>query len=193
MAIDRYIAICHPLRYATILTNGRLAKLGLMGLIRAVSYTLPMPLLLSKLPFCANHMIPNTYCEYMSVAKISCGDITVNKVYGLVAVILVIGCDMMVIGLSYTLILMAVLQISSKKAHHKALNTCIAHICVILVSYSSCLFSNLMHRYGQGMSPPIHIIMSNVYFIIPPTLNPVIYGLKTKELREKVGKHICKR
>ncbi|XP_074840418.1 olfactory receptor 52P1-like [Carettochelys insculpta] len=193
MAFDRYLAICNPLRYATIITTARIAKLGLVGLIRAVLYNLPIPLLLSRLPFCASHMIPHTYCEYMSVAKMSCGDLTVQKTYGLVAIFVVIGFDVMLIFLSYSLIIMAVLQISSKNAYLKVLSSCTPHICVILIAYSSCLFSSLAYRYGQGISAQIHIIMSNIYFLIPPMLNPIVYGIKTKELCEKVGKYIWKR
>ncbi|CAM4373137.1 unnamed protein product [Lepidochelys kempii] len=192
MAFDRYLAICNPLRYATILTNIRIAKLGLMCLIRAVLFVLPMPLLLSRQPFCANHIIPHTYCEPIAVAKISCGDITVYRIHGLVIALIVIGLDLTLIALSYSLIMRAVLRISSKKAHQKALNTCTAHICVMLLSYTPFLFSNLTHRFGQGIAPHIQIIMANLYFLIPPMLNPIIYAVKTKELRDKVGKYTCR-
>ncbi|XP_039382530.1 olfactory receptor 52N2-like [Mauremys reevesii] len=91
MAFDRYIAICNPLRYTTILTNARIAKLGLVGLIRPVLFVLPMPLLLSRQPFCANNVIHHMHCDHMAVAKMSCGDITVSRTYGLVAAFVVIG------------------------------------------------------------------------------------------------------
>ncbi|XP_044854895.1 putative olfactory receptor 52P1 [Mauremys mutica] len=192
MAFDRYLAICNPLRYDTILINARIAKLGLVGLIRAVLFILPMPLLLSRQPFCANRIIPHTHCDHMAVAKMSCGDITANRTYGLVIALVVIGFDLMLIALSYGLIIRAVLRISSKKAHQKALNTCTAHICVILTSYTPSLFSFVTHRFGQGITPHIHIILANLYFLIPPLLNPIIYGVKTKELRDRVGKYTCK-
>ncbi|XP_014425764.1 olfactory receptor 52P1-like [Pelodiscus sinensis] len=193
MAFDRYVAICNPLRYTTILTNARIAMLGLVGLIRAVLLVLPLPLLLSRLPFCAGHVIPHTYCEHVAVAKISCGDITINRMYGLVIAVVVIGLDLTLIALSYGLIIRAILRISSKKAHLKALNTCTAHICVMLISYTSSFFSILTHRFGQGISPHVHIILANFYFLFPPMLNPIIYGVKTKELREKVWKYTCRR
>ncbi|XP_034616944.1 putative olfactory receptor 52P1 [Trachemys scripta elegans] len=193
MAFDRYVAICNPLRYATIVTNIRIAKLGLVGLIRAVLLILPMPLLLSRLPFCANHIIPHTYCEHIAVAKMSCGDITVNRMYGLVLAFVVIGLDLTLIALSYGLIIRAVLRISSKEAHQKALNTCTAHICVMMMSYPPGLFSTLAHRFSQDIAPHFHIILSNLYFLIPPMLNPIIYGVKTKELRDKVGKYTCRK
>ncbi|XP_039380517.1 olfactory receptor 52D1-like [Mauremys reevesii] len=193
MAIDRYVAICNPLRYPTILTNARIAKLGLVGLIRAVLLILPLPLLLRRQPFCANRIIPNTYCDHMAVAKMSCGDITVNRTYGLVMAFVVIMLDLTLIALSYGLIIRTVLRISSKKAHQKALNTCTAHICVMLMSYPPFLFSTLTHRFGQGIAPQVHIILANLYFLLPPMLNPIIYGAKTKELREKMGKYTCRK
>ncbi|XP_074834878.1 olfactory receptor 52D1-like [Carettochelys insculpta] len=192
MAFDRYVAICNPLRYTTVITNGHIAKLGFLGLIRAVLFILPLPLLLSRLPYCDNRSIPNTYCDHMAVAKISCGDITINRIYGLVITLVVIEIDVTLIVMSYGLIIRAVFQMPSKKAHHKALNTCTAHICVMLISYGSCLFSNLSYRFGQGIAPHIHIILDNLYITVPPMLNPIIYGVKTKELRDKVGKYTCK-
>ncbi|XP_034641392.1 olfactory receptor 52D1-like [Trachemys scripta elegans] len=192
MAFDRYVAICNPLRYTTILTNARIAKLGLVGLMRAVLCTLPLPLLLSRQPFCANRIIPHMFCDHIAVAKTSCGDITVNRMYGLVVAIVVIGLDLTLIVLSYGLIIRALLRISSKKAHQKALNTCTAHIFVMLTSYPPFLFSILTHRFGQGIAPHVLIILANLYFLLPPMLNPIIYGIKTKELRDKVGKYTCR-
>ncbi|XP_032624985.1 olfactory receptor 52N4-like [Chelonoidis abingdonii] len=192
MAFDRYVAICSPLRYASILTNGRIAKLGLVGFLRAVLFILPLPLLLSRQPFCANHIIPNTYCEHITVVKMSCGDITVNKMYGLVIAFVVIGLDLPLIVLSYGLIIRAVLRIPSTKAHQKALNTCTAHMFVMLMYYTPGLFFILTNRFGQGIAPYIHIILSNLYLFLPPMLNPFIYGVKSKELRDKVGKYTCR-
>ncbi|XP_039363169.1 olfactory receptor 52N4-like [Mauremys reevesii] len=193
MAFDHYVAICTLLRYDTILTNARIAKLGLVGLIRTILFILPLPLLPSRQPFCANRNIPHTYCDHMAVAKMSCGDITVNRTYGLVMAFIVIGLDLMLVALSYGLIIRAVLRINSKEAHQKALNTCTAHIGVMLMSYPSFFFSTLTYRFGQGIAPHIHIILANLYLLLPPVLDPVIYGVKTKELRDKVGKYTCRR
>ncbi|CAM4370567.1 olfactory receptor 52N4-like [Lepidochelys kempii] len=193
MAFDRYVAICHPLRYSTILTNTRIAMLGLIGLIRAVLLVLPLPLILSRQPFCANRIIPHTHCEHIAVVKMSCADTTVNRTYGLMVAFVVMGSDLMLIAVSYSLITRAVLRISSKKAHQKALNTCTAHICVMLTSYTSVLFTILTHRFGQAIPPHVHIILADLFFLVPPVLNPIIYGVKTKELRDKVGKYTCRR
>lgn len=82
MAFDRYVAICEPLRYATILSNSRIGLIGLVSLLRAVLLILPMPILLQKMPFHAKHVIPTTYCEHMAVVKMVCVDTTLNRVYG---------------------------------------------------------------------------------------------------------------
>ncbi|CAM2095714.1 unnamed protein product [Caretta caretta] len=193
MAFDRYVAICIPLRYATILTNARIVKLGLVGLIRAVLLMLPLPLLLSRQPFCTNRIIPHTYCEHMAVVKMSCGDTTVNRIYSLVMAFVVIGLDLTLVALSYSLIIRAVLRISSKKSCLKALNTCTAHICVMMTSFTLFFFSTLTHRFGQHITPHIHIILANLFFLIPPVINPIIYGVKTKELHNKVVKYIYRR
>ncbi|XP_074840421.1 olfactory receptor 52P1-like [Carettochelys insculpta] len=192
MAFDRYVAICNPLRYSTILTNTRTVKLGLVGVIRAILFFLPLPLLVRRLPFCANRLIQHTFCDHMAVAKLSCGDITINRIYGMVLALIVIGVDLMLIALSYGLIIRALLRISSKKAHQKALSTCTAHILVILMSYPPGLFASLSYRFNQGVAPHLHTIFSNVYFVTPPMFNPIVYGVNTKELREKVGKYLCR-
>ncbi|XP_030411028.1 putative olfactory receptor 52P1 [Gopherus evgoodei] len=192
MAFDRYVAICNPLRYATILTNSRIAKLGLVGLTRAVLLILPVPLLLSRQPFCANCFIPHTYCEHMAVSKMSCGDTTLNRTYGLVIIFVVTGLDLTLIALSYGQITRAILQISSKKAHQKALDTCTAHISVMLTSCIPFLFTTITHWFGHVIAPHLHIILANLYFLLPPMLNPIIYGVKTKEFRDKVGKCPCR-
>ncbi|XP_032656721.1 olfactory receptor 52P1-like [Chelonoidis abingdonii] len=193
MAFDRYVAICNPLRYVTVLTNAQIAKLGLVGLIRAVVLMLPLPLLLSGLPFCANHIIPHTYCEHIAMVKMACVDTTVHRTYDLVVAFVISGLDLTLVVLSYSLIIRAILRISSKKAYEKALNTCTAHLCVMLTSFTLFFFSALTHRFGQHVSLHVHIILANLFFLLPPILNSIIYGVKIQELRDKVVKYTCRR
>ncbi|XP_028902832.1 putative olfactory receptor 52P1 [Ornithorhynchus anatinus] len=191
MAFDRYIAICQPLRYTSILSNGRIGLIGLVSLVRATLFILPMPLLLQKMPFCEHREIPYTYCEHMAVVKVACADTRVNRMFGLAIALVVVGLDLSAIGSSYALILRAVLRLSSRQAHHKAVHTCTAHVCVMLTSYTACLFSFLTHRFGHGIPPHVHTILGNLYFLFPPMLNPIIYGVKTKEFWNKVAKYKC--
>ncbi|KAM4608217.1 olfactory receptor 52N2-like [Discoglossus pictus] len=186
MAFDRYVAICNPLHYTVTLTNTKIIKIVLALLIRGTIIVTPCPVMASKLPYCKTHQIPHSYCDHMSVVKLACANITVNSAYGLTVVLLVIVFDVIFIALSYSFILKAVLRLSSSTARNKAFNTCTSHVCVILMFYTPGLFSFLTYRIGH-IAPYIHVLLSNVYLLIPPMLNPLIYGVKTKELRNAAG------
>uniref|UniRef100_A0A8D1IQI0 Olfactory receptor n=1 Tax=Sus scrofa TaxID=9823 RepID=A0A8D1IQI0_PIG len=187
MALDRYVAICYPLRYATILTNPVIAKAGLSTFLRGVFLIIPFTLLVKRLPFCRGNVIPHTYCDHMSVAKLSCGNIKANVVYGLMVALLIGGFDILCITVSYTMILRAVVSLSSAEARQKAFSTCTAHICAIVFSYSPAFFCFFSHRFGSHTIPPsCHIIVANIYLLLPPTMNPIVYGVKTKQIRDCV-------
>ncbi|KAF3830049.1 hypothetical protein GH733_001474 [Mirounga leonina] len=140
-----------------------------------------------RLPYCRGNIIPHTYCDHMSVAKLSCGNIKVNVIYGLTVALLIGGFDNLCITISYTMILRAVVSLSSADALHKAFSTCTAHICAIVFSYSAAFFSFFSHRFGAHTIPPsCHIIVANIYLLLSPTMNPIVYGVKTKHIRDCV-------
>ncbi|XP_047549482.1 olfactory receptor 52N4-like [Lutra lutra] len=187
MALDRYVAICCPLRYSTFLTNSVIAKAGLSTFLRGVLLIIPFTVLTKRLPYCRGNIIPHTYCDHMSVAKLSCGNIKVNVVYGLTVALLIGGFDILCITVSYTMILRAVLSLSSADARQKAFGTSTAHICAIVFSYSPAFFSFFSHRFGGYTIPPsCHIIVANIYLLLPSTMNPIVYGVKTKQIRDCV-------
>ncbi|KFW08940.1 Olfactory receptor 52R1, partial [Fulmarus glacialis] len=182
MALDRYIAICHPLRHSSILSVPVVAALGSLVLVRGVLLVSPFCFLLHRMPFCQHHVISHSYCEHMAVVKLACGDTRVNVIYGLFVAFIVIGSDMMLIIVSYTMILRVVMRLSSTEARLKAFSTCASHISVILAFYVPALFTFLTHRFGQSIPPHIHIMVANLYLLVPPMLNPIVYGVKTKNL-----------
>ncbi|KAM4796269.1 olfactory receptor 52P1-like [Rhinophrynus dorsalis] len=186
MAFDRYVAICHPLRYASTLTNQTIVRIGVLAILRGSLLMAPCPFLIRRLSYCRTNVISHTYCEHMAVVKISCSDTTINQVYGLTVALLVIVVDSLCITLSYCAIVRTVLRISSREARHKAFSTCGSHICVILISYIPALISFFTHRSGHFISPKFHIILANLYILIPPVCNPLIYGIRTKEIRERI-------
>ncbi|XP_030055796.1 olfactory receptor 52K1-like [Microcaecilia unicolor] len=190
MSFDRYVAICSPLRYASILTNDIIAKIGLAAALRAIVLVIPCPVLITWLSYC-KCVIPHTYCEHMSVLKLACGDTTINRMYGMSVVVLVIGFDLIFIVLSYVMILRTVFSLSSKNARLKALGTCAAHTATILFTYVPALFSFLTHRIGRNVPPHVHIILANLYLLIPPLVNPVVYSVKTKQIRERLRRFLC--
>ncbi|XP_007662649.1 olfactory receptor 52N2-like [Ornithorhynchus anatinus] len=189
MALDRYVAICYPLRYSTILTNPIIVRAGLATFFRGAILVIPFTILTKRLPYCHGHIIPHTYCDHMSVAKVSCGNIKVNAVYGLMVAILIGGFDIVCISASYTAILKAVVILSSAEAQHKAFSTCTAHISAIIITYVPAFFSFFTHRFGGHTIPHhVHIIIANLYLVLPPMMmvNPVVYEVKTKQIREAV-------
>ncbi|XP_037695583.1 olfactory receptor 52N2-like [Choloepus didactylus] len=189
MALDRYVAICYPLRYSTILTNAIITKVGLATFMRSVLIAIPFTFLIKRLPYCKGNLIHHTYCDHMSVAKVSCGNVKINAIYGLVAAVLFAGFDIFCIFMSYTMIIRAVMNLSSADARHKAFSTCTSHICAIVITYVPAFFNFFTHRFGGHSIPHhIHIFIANLYLLLPPTLNPVVYGVKTKQIREGVIK-----
>lgn len=186
MAIDRYVAICFPLRYNSFFTGSLAAKMEVAAVVRGALLMCPCPFLIKRLSFCQTNVIHHTYCEHMAVVKLACGDTRINSVYGLSVALIVIMGDLLGIGLSYFFIVRAVLRLSSSEARFKAFSTCGSHLCVITISYSPALFSFFTHRFGHNVAPHVHILLANLYLLVPPMLNPIIYGVRTKEIREQV-------
>jgi olfactory receptor len=191
MALDRYVAICFPLRHSSILTTSVVVKLGAVVMVRGLLWVSPFCFMISRMPFCPNMVIPQSYCEHMAVLKLVCADTRINRGYGLFVVFSVVGFDMMVIGISYVMILRAVLQLPSGEARFKAFGTCASHICVILALYIPALFTFLTHRFGHQVPQVVHIMFANVYLLVPPMLNPIIYGVRTKQIRDRVIQGCC--
>ncbi|XP_076970856.1 olfactory receptor 51G2-like [Tamandua tetradactyla] len=183
MAMDRFVAISNPLHYGTILTSSRITSLGLAIMVRSIGLHIPAPIMLKKLPYCRNHQLSHSYCLHPDVMKLACADTHINSAYGLFVVLSTLGMDSVLIVLSYGLILQTVLSIASKAERLKALNTCVSHICAVLLFYTPMIGLSMMHRFRKQASPCSHIVLSYLHFLTPPVLNPVVYTIKTKQIR----------
>ncbi|KAM6158417.1 olfactory receptor 52K2-like [Rhynchocyon petersi] len=186
MAFDRYVAICNPLRHSAILTPGVIITLSLAIVLRGVILLTPHPFLLQRLSYCKSNIIAHTYCEFMALIKLACENTRIHRIYGLVLAFLTGGLDFILIICSYMFILRAVFSLPSKDARWKTLSTCGSHVCVILTFYIPALFSFLTHRFSKHIPRHTHILLANMYLLVPPMLNPIIYGVRTKQIRECV-------
>ncbi|XP_074834230.1 olfactory receptor 52N4-like [Carettochelys insculpta] len=186
MALDRYVAICNPLRHSAILTNSLVAKVGLVVVLRGSLFVLPELFLARWWPYCRTNIIPHSYCEHIAVVKLACADIRISSYYGLFVALLVTGLDVLCITVSYIQILRAIFRLPAKDARLKTFGTCISHLSVILASYVPALFSFFTQRFGHNVPLHFHILIANVYILLPPTLNPIIYGVRTKQIRDRL-------
>nr|XP_003421517.1 olfactory receptor 51G2-like [Loxodonta africana] len=182
MAFDRFVAISSPLCCDTILTNTQVASLEWAIVVRSIGLLIPAPIMLKKLPYCQNPLLSHSYCLYPDVMKLACADTHINSAYRLFVVLSTVGVDSVLIVLSYGLILQTVLSITSKAECLKALNTCVSHICAMLLFYISLIGLSMIHRFGKRTFPSILVFLSYLHFLTPPVLNPVVYTVKTKKI-----------
>ncbi|XP_043434825.1 olfactory receptor 51Q1-like [Prionailurus bengalensis] len=186
MSFDRYVAICRPLHYASILTGEVIGKIGLAIICRCVLVVLPSLFLLKRLPFCRSHLLSHSYCLHQDMIRLVCADIWVNSWYGLALILLINVVDFLLIVLSYTLILKSILGTASWTERFHALNNCLSHVLAVLVLYVPMVGVSMTHRFAKHASPLVHVIMANIYLLAPPVMNPIIYSVKTKQIRQGI-------
>uniref|UniRef100_A0A8C8STM9 Olfactory receptor n=1 Tax=Pelusios castaneus TaxID=367368 RepID=A0A8C8STM9_9SAUR len=188
MAFDRYVAICNPLRYTSILTSSRIARAGVAIVSRSIFVLVPLICLFTQLPFCRSRVLSYSYCLHQDVIRLACADTTFNSLYGFTLSLFIMVLDPLLIVLSYIKIIKMVLSITSKEEHPKTLSTCVSHICAVLIFYVPMVGWAIIRRFGENTAPVIHVLMVNLYLFVPPVLNPIIYSMKTKEIREGILK-----
>ncbi|XP_075119313.1 olfactory receptor 52D1-like [Leptodactylus fuscus] len=185
MAYDRYVCICNPLRYNNIMSLPSVAKL----IVSAWLYTIVLVgihlVLTIRLPLC-DRIILKIYCDNWSVVRLSCVDTTVNNGYGLFIASTFIALMPILIICSYIRILRVCMR-SSRDFRAKALQTCTPHLITITNYASNLLFELLVYRFIPTEFPfELRMVMSVQLLVGPPIINPLIYGLKMKEIRIRI-------
>ncbi|XP_058402262.1 olfactory receptor 56A3-like [Diceros bicornis minor] len=188
MAYDRYVAICKPLHYPSIITDQFVAKAVVFILARNTFLTAPVPILSARLHYCGKNIIENCICANLSVSKLSCDNVALNRIYQLIIAWTLLGSDLILIFFSYTCILRAVLRLKAKGAAVKALSTCGSHFILILFFNIILLVFVFTHMAKKKVSPDIPILLNVLHQVIPAAFNPIVYGVRTQEIKQGVWK-----
>uniref|UniRef100_A0A8C9LN84 Olfactory receptor family 51 subfamily C member 1 pseudogene n=1 Tax=Piliocolobus tephrosceles TaxID=591936 RepID=A0A8C9LN84_9PRIM len=187
MAFDRFMAISNPLRYAIILTDSRIAQIGVANVIRGILMLTPMVALLIRLSYCYSHVLHHSYCYHPDVMKLSCTDTRIKSAVGLTAMFSTVGVDSVIILLSYVLIIRTVLSIASPEERKKIFGT-VSHIVAVAIYYIPLISLSFVHRFGKQAPAYVHTMIANTYLLIPPVMNPIIYNVKIKQICRAVIK-----
>ncbi|KAM5180479.1 olfactory receptor 51I2-like [Mantella aurantiaca] len=185
MAFDRYVCICNPLRYNQIMTESTVFKLIAGAYLQPIIMFGIQFILTVRLPLCSSEIL-KIYCDNWSVVRLSCIDTTVNSFYGLFLTTTMLGLMPLFTFFSYVQIFRVCLR-SSKAVREKALQTCSPHLIIIVVYLTNALFELLLYRFIPTKLPnELRVIMSVQFPMVPPILNPSIYGMKMKEIKTKI-------
>ncbi|KAM9169204.1 olfactory receptor 14A16-like [Mergus octosetaceus] len=188
MAYDRYVAICKPLQYGTLLYSRACAQMAAAawgsGFLHAVLHTANT----FSLPLCQGNAVDQFFYEIPQILKLSCSE-SFLRVAGLivVSVCLSFGCFIFIV-VSYVQIFRAVLRIPSQQGRHKAFSTCLPHLAIVPLFVSTGMFAYL--KPPSLSSPSLDLMMAVLYSVLPPAVNPVIYSMRNQELKDAVRKLI---
>uniref|UniRef100_A0ABI7XCC4 G-protein coupled receptors family 1 profile domain-containing protein n=1 Tax=Felis catus TaxID=9685 RepID=A0ABI7XCC4_FELCA len=185
ISFDCFPAICNPLRYNSILTSSRILHRGLIFDIKSILLVLPLPFTLNRLRYCNKHLLSHSYCLHQDVMKLACSDNRVNFYYGLFVALCMMS-DSVFIAVSYVFNLKTVLGIASHGEQLKALNTCVSHICAVLIFFVPIITLATIHHFAKHKSPLAMILIADAFLLVPSLMNPIVYCVKSWQIRVKV-------
>ncbi|XP_004633103.1 olfactory receptor 7G2-like [Octodon degus] len=184
MSYDRYVAICHPLRYTVIMNPRYCILLVLLSLLITIMNALPHSLMMLRLSFCTDPEIPHFFCELAHVIKLSCSDTFINSLLMHLGTSVFAGVPFCGIIFSYTQIFSSIMKILSVGGSHKAFSTCGSHLSVVSLFYTTAFTVYMSSAVTD--SPTKNVVASMMYIVIPQMLNPFIYSLRNKEMKESL-------
>ncbi|XP_054667274.1 olfactory receptor 14J1-like [Grus americana] len=186
MSYDRYVAICQPLHYGTLLGSRACVHMAAAawgsGFLNSVLHTANT----FSIPLCQGNGLDQFFCEIPQILKLSCSDTYLREVWLLMlSSFLGFGCFVFIV-LSYVQIFRAVLRIPSEQGRHKAFSTCLPHLAVFSLLVSTAMFAHL--KPPSISSPSLDLVVAVLYSVVPPAVNPLIYSMRNQELKDAVWK-----
>ncbi|XP_064360097.1 olfactory receptor 14A16-like [Dromaius novaehollandiae] len=188
MAYDRFVAICRPLHYGTLMDSRACVRMAAAawasGFLTALLHTANT----FSIPLCQGYTVDQFFCEIPQIIKLSCSDAYLTEV-GLIVVSACLGfvCFVFIV-LSYMQIFTAVLRIPSEQGRHKAFSMCLPHLAVVSLFISTSFFAYL--KPPSISSPALDLVVAVLYSVVPPAVNPLIYSMRNKELQDALRKVI---
>ncbi|XP_054992748.1 olfactory receptor 2AE1-like [Sorex araneus] len=192
MSYDRYVAICHPLHYAVIMSRKVALMMAVTSWLAASMNSFIHTIILMHFPFCGSRTIHHFYCEFPAVVKLVCGDITEYEKTVYISGIMFLLFPILLVSISYGFIIHSVIQMRSAGSKRNAFATCSSHLTVVSFWFGTCIFSYMRPRSQR--TPLQDKVGSVFYSIITPALNPMIYTLRNKDVAKAVkrvlGRHV---
>ena len=190
MAVDRYVAICNPLRYPVVMRKAVYVSMAASSWLAGGANSLVQISLAVQLPFCGDNVINHFTCEILAVLKLACADISINVVSMVVANVIFLGVPVLFIFVSYVFIIATILRIPSGEGRKKAFSTCSAHLTVVVIFYGTILFMYGKPKnkdpLGADKQDLTDKLTSLFYGVVTPMLNPIIYSLRNKDVKAAV-------
>ncbi|XP_050775819.1 olfactory receptor 14A16-like [Gopherus flavomarginatus] len=181
MAYDRYVAICQPLHYETMMNSRACVQMAAGAWISGILYSVLHTGNTFSLSFCGGNMVDQFFCEILQLLKLICSDSYMSEVGVIVfSICLVLGCFIF-ITMSYVQIFKSVLRIPSEQGRHKAFSTCLPHLTVVSLLVCTGIFAYL--KPTSNSPSALNLVMAVLYSVLPPIMNPIIYSMRNKEMK----------
>ncbi|XP_029435386.1 olfactory receptor 10A7-like [Rhinatrema bivittatum] len=179
MAYDRYVAICNPLRYSIVMSNKRCVHIAVGSWIMSIMLQFGQVTFILSLPFCRSKLIHHFFCDMLPILRLSCTDIYVNNILRFAAAVLFLLIPFLVILSSYIYIISTVLRMHSTDGRSKAFSTCSSHLAVVTLFFGT----TMLAYFQQSTDSANERIVAFIYCFVNPMLNPIIYSLRSKEVK----------
>ncbi|XP_063302572.1 olfactory receptor 11L1-like [Pelobates fuscus] len=186
MSYDRYLAICAPLQYNSIMHHGLCIQLIVVSWLLAFSLSFITPVTISQMSFCGANFIDYFFCDFAPLLNLSCSDTNIVQIEAFLLCVPVLIIPFLIVLLSYVYIVLAIVRISSTTGRQKAFSTCSSHLTVVSIYYGTLLSIYAVPPNGKSLS--VSKVLSLFYTVFTPMLNPIIYSLRNKDIKDALSK-----